>query len=201
MKPYIFHNLLKALNPDLTWDDLDNAFMRLINQYSESHRAYHTWKHIEEGWKEFDAVRYMFKDPCEAEIAWFFHDYIYVPGNSENEQESADVAALYCTRFNLGEEFKDKVVNFIIKGSLKPQTEDQELFHDIDFSILGQSFQRYCQYATSIKREFSNFPLSERIKFLEKVLQQERIYYTEPFRKKFEKKARSNIAFEINSFK
>lgn len=195
MRPYSFHNFFRVLYPDFTWQELNSLYNSFRKQYSESHRAYHTWKHIEQGWNELNEVRPYFKDPCEAEFAWYFHDFIYIPKNKDNEQQSARIARDNCFLLKLDENFQQKVSDLII-GSLAPETPDQKLFHDVDYSILGQNRKKYNQYIAGIRTEYAGFPHSARRDFLEATLQKN-IFYTNIFREKYEKQARANIAQEI----
>lgn len=206
MKQYSFHNLLKALNPNLDWDIINDEFERLQGFYEESHRVYHTWKHIEEGWKELDKVKHLFVNhvEAEAEIAWFYHDCVYVLGNKCNEEKSANIAQEVCERLKLDQDqsgiidtsFIDKVKSFIIE-SINPNTEDLKIFHDIDFSIFAKGRTKYLEYVQKIRQEYKDFPLIERFNFL-KNLKENGVFLSEHFRK-YEKNALWNITLEMDS--
>ena len=192
MKQYSYHNLFKALNPDLGWDILDREYDRLRGLYNEPHRHYHTWVHIEEGWKLLDSVRHLFKHPAEAEIAWYYHDSVYLPGDPSNEEKSAETACVTCDIMGLGNSSKAIIKDFII-NSPDPNNSDLELFHDIDFNIFGQSLKRYLQYAQDIRQEYKDFPLIDRYNFLKNL--KGNIFLTIPFNK-FNGKAIRNIVHE-----
>lgn len=196
MRRYSFHNFILALNKELPWETIEDVYDILKKQYSEPHRFYHTWKHIEQGWSELEPIKCYFQDPCEAEFAWYFHDYIYVPGNTDNEKRSAEEAIKYCIQFGLDESFQKKVISFIIDP---PITTDQKIFRDIDYSILGQVPSKYREYTESIRKEYLGFPLSLRLNFLQSL--KEPIFLTKLFQDKYEQTAQKNIATEITGLK
>ena len=68
------------------------CFDALLAAYSEKHRHYHTIKHIDHCLRELDGAKSLAHDPAEVELALWFHDAIYDPHSSKNEERSADWA-------------------------------------------------------------------------------------------------------------
>ena len=76
----------------------DECFEALLTAYSEKHRHYHTTRHIDHCLSELDSASSLARDPAEVEIALWFHDAIYDPHSSKNEERSADWACQLLAR-------------------------------------------------------------------------------------------------------
>ena len=70
---------------------IQSQFEEIINRYEESHRHYHTCQHIEEILHLIDQSVEQKNKPIHV-FAAFFHDVVYVPGRSDNEIKSAELA-------------------------------------------------------------------------------------------------------------
>jgi predicted metal-dependent HD superfamily phosphohydrolase len=93
-------------------------------------------------------------------------------------------------------------------GKVCPVLKDEKLckiFLDLDLAILGlPSTDEYqTQYSSLIAREYSHYSSTEyrdgRISVLKNFRSRKRIYYTDYFYNKFEKQARRNIKWEIET--
>ena len=70
-------------------DEEKRFFSKIISAYSESHRHYHTDKHLSQVLSELRAAKV--NKPAAYWATWY-HDIVYIPGHSDNEQKSADAA-------------------------------------------------------------------------------------------------------------
>ena len=68
-------------------------YERLAAAYGEPHRQYHNRQHIAECLREFDEIRDLCQNAPALEFGIWFHDAIYDPTASDNEEKSADLAA------------------------------------------------------------------------------------------------------------
>src|SRR5690348_9985510 len=70
----------------------DSAWQQLKDHYSEPHRAYHTLQHLRECFDWFDQIQSQIPAPGEVAFALFYHDAVYDPRSSDNEERSAELA-------------------------------------------------------------------------------------------------------------
>jgi predicted metal-dependent HD superfamily phosphohydrolase len=142
----------------------------------------------------------------------FFHDVIYDPKSSTNEEDSAKLFQAFSReRDFLKESDITTVTDYILKtkahvtdAHLQKDVfgdSDLHVFLDLDMSILGSESSVYDQYAEAIRQEYIHVPLSAythgRAAVLEKFLLTPNIFSTATFRALLETKARENIAREI----
>jgi predicted metal-dependent HD superfamily phosphohydrolase len=190
---------------DGTWRALGVAplpsttFDELIAAYSEPGRFYHTLKHLDECFSQFESVRRLARDPAEIEIAIWFHDAIYDTRRNDNEESSAAWAANVVKKACLSPEVAERVTDLVLatKHKAEPHTADIALFVDVDLSILGASPDRFDEYENQIRHEYAWVPENEfrqgRAKLLRDISAREHIYLTEFFRNRLENTARANI--------
>jgi predicted metal-dependent HD superfamily phosphohydrolase len=175
-------------------------YERLIALYSEGHRHYHTLQHLSECLREFDSAKSAAHDPVALELAIWFHDAVYDPRASDNEERSAELAreclqAAPDLATGVGRLVLDTKTHV---GSGHP---DSPLLIDIDLSIFGQSETRFDEYERQIREEYSWVPgiifKPKRAAILRGFLDRPRIYNTEMFLPKYEQAARANIVRSV----
>lgn len=198
-----FSSLLLKINPKLQPKDIMPLYYSLRNLYSEPHRFYHNINHIIKMWGEFDDARHLFKDPVAAEFALFYHDCIFTPSLLDEGNERASDARAEFILSILGMHERDYFFYARVKSNIlyciddDYENSDAILFRDMDYAILGKSKKEYDEYRANIKKEYFFAPVDYRIAFLESLLAKKRIYGSEYFHNKYEKKARLNIKREL----
>lgn len=167
-----------------------DAFDRLSAAYAEPHRHYHNAQHINECLEEFDNVRTLATNPIAVEFAIWFHDAIYNPHATDNEEQSAILAA----EFNDSAEVRALIL--ATKHAKVPHDSEAKLLVDVDLAILGKS-ARFWEYDAQIRREYAFVPLEiyqeKRAKILEKFLARPALYQLDYFQGRYEEKARANL--------
>jgi predicted metal-dependent HD superfamily phosphohydrolase len=176
-----------------------SIFGRLAAAYSESGRAYHTAEHIRDCLAQLDSSRPLAQHPDEVEAALWFHDAVYLPGGSDNEEQSAELARTALTDAGVSEAVAGRVATLILatRHTGSAGTPDEKLTCDIDLSILGREAAIFDQFERRIRQEYAWVPepiyRRERSGVLAGFLRRRSIYQTEPFRREFEIPARANL--------
>jgi predicted metal-dependent HD superfamily phosphohydrolase len=139
-----FYHLLAQLSPALStnasliWDDLQKA-------YQQPHRKYHTFQHISESLQLFDHYHHLAEQPLVVEFALWFHDAVYQPQCSDNEQQSAILATNILQQGQVSATLTQQVYELIMATAHQqpPMTNDEKLIVDIDLAILAASSERF----------------------------------------------------------
>lgn len=171
---------------------------RLSALYQEPHRHYHNLVHIAASLGELDATG---EGTPELEGAIWFHDVIYDPTRSDNEEASI-VWFENATSGWLEGEVRSAIARLISATDFRlPRSEnaDEMLMVDIDLAILSAEWPAYDAYRRSVRREYAHVPdeafRTGRAKVMASFLSKA-IHRTPHFTPR-EAKARENIEREI----
>jgi len=139
-------------------------------------------------------------------LASIYHDIVYIPGKSDNEARSADTLRTAHAAGHVSASLSDFAAAIALiesSGGEGLETSDGRLFWDVDRSILATERQAYLAHAAAVRREFSMYPdliyQMGRKKFLKSELARDTIFRTVHYRGDAERRARDNIAAEIES--
>ena len=188
-----------------TWADLaldvpeNHVLQTLLDHYKEPHRAYHTLRHLEECFGQFDPVRNLCTHSGEVQLALWFHDAIYDTRMSDNEDRSASWVESVLTAARAPEAASRRVRELVLvtKHNGLPTTNDAGLVVDIDLSILAAPPERFDEYETQIRFEYSWVPdavfRQARSAILNQFLERPSIYSSAHFRDYLEQSARLNL--------
>ena len=178
---------------------------QLISAYSEGHRRYHTLLHLRECFAHFDAGRALARQPEAVELALWFHDAVYDPRRSDNEERSADWAHASLLAAGCTAETADRVRSLVLAtrhGGEPPAADpDTDLLLDVDLAILGSAPARYDDYTREVRAEYAHVAESSfrarRADVLQTFLDRARVYRTEAFHAALEGRARENLQREL----
>jgi len=180
-------------------------FAALLARYREPHRAYHTDQHLHECLEWLDELRALARDPAALELAIWYHDAIYRPRRSDNEQASADLAAADLRAAGASVALVGEVSALILSTTHRatPPPGDAALLADIDLAILGAPAARYAEYETQIRAEYRWAPgflfRRRRAALLREFLARPRLYSTPVVYARLEAQARHNLAAAIRA--
>jgi predicted metal-dependent HD superfamily phosphohydrolase len=181
-------------------------FAQLAAGYAEPGRAYHTAEHIRDCLAELDLSRDLAQYPDEVEAALWFHDAVYRPGASDNEDQSAELARTALSMGAVPHEVADRTAALVLatRHAGVPNSPDEQLICDIDLSILGREPGIFDAFERQIRREYAWVPepmyRRERSAVLSGFLRRRSIYQTDQFRHRYEALARANLERLIEKF-
>jgi predicted metal-dependent HD superfamily phosphohydrolase len=183
--------------------DADNLWNEITLHYTAAGRHYHTLFHLQNMLSELVIIEPLFEDFDAALFALFYHDIIYDPARTDNEEQSASIATEKLRKINYKVERIDRCRELILatKGHSGSVIQEVNLFIDSDLSVLGYPWNIYVAYASNIRKEYAAFPdevyKSGRRKVLERFLRMNTVFNTKHFIEKFEPNARANMMREI----
>jgi predicted metal-dependent HD superfamily phosphohydrolase len=177
----------------------DDIFHELVAAYTAPDRHYHDLRHIADCLAELDGVRQLAHNPDALQTAIWFHDVVYDGRRTDNEEQSADVAADALRRLGASEPFIEEVQQLILftRHDLEPDTPDGKLMVDIDLASLALAPERFDENSRKIRNEYLHVPdevfVQGRNDMLGSLLKRPRIYYTDVFYERCEAQARENL--------
>ena len=173
--------------------------------YAGPHRRYHTLEHVEDCLRLLAGVQGLSAEERRVlEYAIWWHDAIYDPRRSDNEDRSAELAERDLADRGEPPELRAEVARLIrlTRGhAVGPGDRLGALMVSIDLSILGREPQAYDRYAAQVREEYGFVPddawRAGRAAVLRGFLDADHIYPDEAFRARFEAQARANIEREL----
>ncbi len=173
--------------------------------YAEPHRRYHARAHIEDclallaGRSDLSD-----RDRRLLEYAVWWHDAVYDPTRSDNEEVSAETARRDLLAMGEDAASADEVARLILltKGHVVPPGDRLgALLVSIDLAVLGAEPETYDAYAAGVRYEYRHVPddlfRAGRARVMRHFLSAEAIYPDRAFRDRLEARARANISREL----
>ena len=186
--------------------DTTDCYQQICRSYHENNRYYHNLYHIADCLKLLDQYPDAVEDCSAVELAIWFHDVIYDPKQTDNEEQSAVWGGEQMGRWLLDCTLIETVQKLIRITDHKQTYRggDAALIQDIDLEILGCDPVRYQDYSCAIRQEYDCYPDAiykvGRRQVLESFLSREKIFQTDYYYSLFEAKARKNILNELNTY-
>lgn len=203
-----FSQHLFALNSDITSAESRTLWLDIATHYNETARAYHSLRHIQQLFFQFEHIRQHLHQPHIIALALYYHDVIYNSMRSDNELKSAEYMSDNLSYY-LNDQQCQHIYDLIMMTATHQLTEladkdnrsDAAYFLDMDLSILGMPWPEYEHYAQAIRQEYAHVPMTDyktgRTQVLQTLLAHPRLYLTEHYQQ-LETQARTNLEHEIN---
>lgn len=171
----------------------------IVKNYSHKDRHYHNLTHIQSCLEDFEQVMNLPEHPKAVESGIWFHDSIYDPKRTDNEEKSAGIAYGFLIIQGLPREFADRVYDLILASKHRdpPKNLDEKIITDIDLAILGKPELEFDLYEANIRNEYIHVPedifKEKRSELLKMFLSRPSIYSADFFKNKYEEQARINL--------
>ncbi|UNZ21913.1 hypothetical protein HC362_18250 [Streptomyces sp. 891-h] len=182
----------------------------LLRRWSEPHRRYHATGHLH---AVLDRVDELAAHPPTAQpeadldavrLAAWFHDAVYRPDRSENEERSARLAERALPEAGVPQARTDEVARLVrltVTHDPAPGDLNGELLCDADLAVLAGSPESYAHYAAEIRQEYAFVPDAAfqegRATVLHQLLGLPHLFRTPYARTHWEPTARHNLTTEL----
>lgn len=146
----------------------------LLAMWNESHRAYHTLNHLNDVIDQINESKskYSEKEYEKLMLTALFHDCVYDPMRSDNEEKSADFFMECCQDKSNTDVLEVKQMILDTKTH-EATTNLSESFNHYDMSIVERDFDQLLEWENGIHEEFKAYGEAYkegRLKFLESIL-------------------------------
>jgi predicted metal-dependent HD superfamily phosphohydrolase len=177
----------------------DALARELLDRWREPHRHYHTLAHLA-------AMLAIVGQWPVVELAVWFHDAVYDPRATDNEEASAELAerslpAVGAAPATVAE--VARLVRLTATHDSAPGDGAGALLCDADLSILAADPARYDAYAAAVRREYGHVPDEVfrigRAEVLRHLLGLPVLYRVVPERAQWEVRARANLTRELSA--
>ncbi|WAL96240.1 hypothetical protein [Streptomyces sp. Je 1-369] len=177
---------------------------RLLARWAEPQRRYHTTDHLAAVLDHIDVLEEHAEDPELVRLAAWFHDAVYAPERSENEERSARLAERALPEAGLTEERTAEVARLVrLTVTHDPAEGDTngETLCDADLAILAAPSDAYAAYAAAVREEYAFVPdeafRQGRAEVLRQLMALPRLFRTPYGMSNWETPARENLATEL----
>jgi len=184
---------------------LVDAELRARAGYAEPHRHYHDERHLDDCLRQLDDIHDL-GDRERRFLRWaiLWHDAIYDPQRTDNEERSAELAFRELSECGVSASDAAEVAQLIrlTKGH-RVETGDSlgALLVSIDLSILGADPDRYSSYVAGVRREYAHVSdeawRSGRAAMLRRLMESDPLYPDSRFQAALEEQARQNMRDEL----
>ncbi|MGW2519993.1 HD domain-containing protein [Streptomyces sp. NPDC001617] len=176
----------------------------LLARWQEPQRRYHTLAHLTAVLDHIDVLEEYADDPDLVRLAAWFHDAVYLPERSENEERSARLAERALPEAGVPDDRTAEVARLVrLTVGHDPADDDRngQVLCDADLAILASPPSAYAAYTTAVREEYHFVPSDAfregRSAILRQLLDLPRLFRTPYGREKWEATARYNLAAEL----
>ncbi|MFJ4838098.1 hypothetical protein [Streptomyces sp. NPDC088746] len=176
----------------------------LLARWAEPQRRYHTTAHLTQVLDRVDTLAGHAADPDLVRLAVWFHDAVYRPDRSENEERSAALAERALPEAGLPDAATAEVARLVrLTVTHDPADGDTngEVLCDADLAILASSPKEYAAYAAQVREEYGFVPddafREGRAAVLRQLLELPCLFRTPHGAQEWEPRARQNLTTEL----
>ncbi|MEW2128089.1 hypothetical protein AB0891_30730 [Streptomyces sp. NPDC007259] len=176
----------------------------LLARWAEPQREYHTTAHLAAVLDRIDTLAGHAADADAVRLAAWFHDAVYRPDRSENEERSAVLAERALPEAGVPDAVTEEVARLVrLTVTHDPAAGDTngEVLCDADLAILAAPPKEYAQYAAQVREEYGFVPEEAfregRASVLRQLLGLPRLFRTPYGTAEWEPRARQNLLTEL----
>ncbi|MER5949606.1 hypothetical protein ABT127_26495 [Streptomyces sp. NPDC001904] len=176
----------------------------LLTRWAEPHRRYHTRTHLTAVLDHIDVLERHAANPDTVRLAAWFHDAVYRPDRSENEERSAALAERALTEAGLPRsQVTDvaRLVRLTVTHDPADGDPDGETLCDADLAILAADPAAYAAYTRAVREEYAFVPdeafREGRAAILRQLLDLPALFRTPYGKRHWESPARDNLTTEL----
>ena len=184
--------------------DVAGAGAALLGRWAEPHRAYHDLAHLAEVLDRVDLLAGEADDADAVRLAAWFHDAVYDPTTTDNEDRSADIAATSLSQLALTRPLVDEVARLVRLTATHEVDEgdgNAAVLCDADLAVLASNDLRYSSYIEGVRREYEHLDdvtfANGRSAVLRSLAARPALFHTTHGKEAWEAVARANIAAEL----
>ncbi|NBE55349.1 HD domain-containing protein [Streptomyces boluensis] len=176
----------------------------LLDRWAEPQRKYHTVAHLTAVLDHVDVLAGHAENADLVRLAAWFHDAVYLPDRSENEERSARLAERALSEAGLAGAATAEVARLVrLTVTHDPAEGDRngEVLCDADLAILAAEPDAYAAYAAAVREEYGFVPdeafRDGRAAVLRQLLDLPRLFRTPHGVAAWEERARANLSVEL----
>ncbi|AIR99055.1 HD domain-containing protein [Streptomyces glaucescens] len=177
---------------------------RLLARWQEPQRRYHTLTHLTAVLDHIDTLARYADDPDLVRLAAWFHDAVYLPERSENEERSARLAERALAEAGLPDDRTAEVARLVrLTAGHAPDGDDRNghVLCDADLAVLASPPSGYAAYTAAVREEYGFVPADAfragRAAVLRELLALPRLFRTPYGAEHWERTARYNLTAEL----
>ena len=173
------------------------VYADLASRLGAPGRRFHNLSHIDDCLQRLDEVAPHLDDRDAVELALWFHDAVYEPGNPDNERRSAEL--FLAQSAGARPLFRRRVAALILttRRNRTPRSNDCKFIDDIDLAGFGASWDEFMRNGKLLRREFAGQSDADYNRglagFLGSLRRRPRFFRTDWFAERLETQARSNL--------
>ncbi|MFD3503816.1 hypothetical protein ACFWWT_29555 [Streptomyces sp. NPDC058676] len=176
----------------------------LLARWQEPQRRYHTLTHLTAVLDHVDVLEKYAADPDVVRLAAWFHDAVYLPDRSENEERSARLAERALPEAGVPADRTAEVARLVRLTTTHDPADDDpdgQVLCDADLAILAAPPSAYAAYTAAVREEYGFVPSDAfragRAAVLGQLLALPRLFRTPHGQAEWEATARYNLAAEL----
>jgi predicted metal-dependent HD superfamily phosphohydrolase len=176
----------------------------LLTRWQEPQRRYHTVEHLAAVLDHIDVLEQHALDADVVRLAAWFHDAVYLPDRSENEERSARLAERALAEAGLPDAKTAEVARLVrltVTHDPADDDPDGQVLCDADLAVLASPPSAYAAYTTAVREEYHFVPndafRTGRATVLRQLLDLPRLFRTPHGAAQWEATARYNLTAEL----